>query len=173
MTEQIALVKKGVYAEVRPRLFGDVSKYKVTFKPSSNPHVFVSIRPGREIEYGLDVVERIAPKVPEVTFHVYGVGEPNKKGNITYHGVVSEEEFDRQIKKHHCGLRLNEFDGFSEVTAKSILHGQYPITRISYPEMWCYSGDEEVLVQLLRSLKYMTEPNPARDYWYNELSKPL
>ena len=59
---------------------------------------------------------------------------------------------------YHCGLRTNEHDGFSEVTSKSILMGQYPITKILYEGIWNYDTEDE-LVALIEKLKYMKEPN--------------
>lgn len=173
MTEQAALYNKGIYAATQPMLFDNPDKYQITFTPSQTPHVFTSIRPGREVEYGLPIIQRIAPRLPEITFHIYGI-EGESSGNLCYHGFVHPDQFDHEIKNYHSALRLNEFDGFAETTAKSILHGQYPITRIFYPRIWSHLGDEEILIELLSSLKYMSAPNTeARDYWYKELSKPL
>ena len=62
-----------------------------------------------------------------------------------------------------------EFDGFAETTAKSVLHGQYPITFIEYPWIDRATSLDE-LIRLLRDLKYKKEPNyVGRDYWIKEL----
>jgi hypothetical protein len=73
---------------------------------------------------------------------------------------------------YQCGLRLNKFDGFSEVTAKSVLMGQYPITTIKYPHIDT-AYDPKELIRLLSLLKYRMEPNPEREYWREELSKNI
>ena len=47
-----------------------------------------------------------------------------------------------KIKKMQCGLRLNKHDGFSEITAKSVLWGQYPITYLYHPKIDQYPADD-------------------------------
>lgn len=169
--EQETLYKSGIWAEVRPVFFGDPNDFPVSFFPSNRPQVFLNSHPGREAEYGVDVVERIAPSVPDVTFHVYGGGQRVSPPNVVHHGMVSEEKFNEDIKNYHCGLRLNHIDGFSEVTAKSILMGQYPITRIPAPNIDSFSTEEE-LINLLKRLKYKKEPNYfARQFWHDFLCR--
>ena len=88
---------------------------------------------------------RIASKLKEITFHVYGIdivnesklrnsirsGWPSKSqeelnkllktefANVVFHGRVPQEEFNSDIKNFNCGLTLNSNDEFSELTAKS------------------------------------------------------
>ena len=157
---------------VCPSYVGDIPE--VSFKPSQNPQVWLSCRPERKKEYGIGLVEEISKEVPEVTFHVYGIKNIYfyyAFHNIIYHGNVSEQQFNEEIKNYQAGLRLNEFDGFSEVLAKSILMGQYPISRIGYRFISSFVNKEE-LVQLLRNLKNYTEPNYAgRAYYLATLNK--
>lgn len=163
--EEFNLMQMGIYAEVVPMFF-DVCP-DVSFKPSETPHVYMTVHEGRESEYGLDVVYRIHEKVPEVTFHIFGI-EGNSHDNILYHGSVSNEEFNNKIEEYQAALRLNEFDGFSEILGKSILMGQYPISRIKYDHMDSFE-DELHLISLLHNLKHKIVPNPNRDYWYDKL----
>ena len=152
------LGQRGVkWAEIKHNFFGDVNDYPVSFKPSLNPRVFIHCPKGREAEYGLDIIKRIKHKVPEVQFIVF-------KGN------TPEEKYNEIIKNCQAGLRLNEADGFSEVLAKSLLLGQYPISTIYYPNI-DWAQNEQELVRLLKELKYKTKPNPLRDWWYKELNK--
>ena len=133
------------------------------------------------------MIEGIAWAVPDVTFHIYGTSKEiwhytsnpsilfnmETPINVIYHGKVSNEQFDEEIKSYQAGLRLNDFDGFAEVLAKSVLMGQWPISRISYP--WItHASDITSLVQELNSLKDKKEPNlEGRKYWLREFSKPL
>ena len=163
--EKNALRMKGIEAEVRPSFLEDVNDFPVSFKPSENPQVYLSCNKGREEEYGFDLIMKISYKVPEITFHLYGCQKCQNRGNIIFHGRVPPEQFNREIRNYQCGLRTNFRDGFSEITAKSVLLGQYPITRIKYPMIDNYETEEE-LIKLLKELKNKTEPNiKARDFW--------
>ena len=169
--EAKALYEIGIRASISPMIF-DAFNDKIGFKPSRNPHVYLCAQPQREKEYGVGLIEMIACMFPEITFHIYGVGGVNQK-NVIFHGKVPTEKFDKEIRQYQCGLRLNEFDGFSEVTAKSILLGQYPITKIKYPKI-DHAKDNESLIKLLRNLKNKKKPNKeARIYWIKQLEKSL
>ena len=68
---------------------------------------------------------------------------------------------------------MNDFDGFAEVLAKSVLMGQYPISRIAYPFI-DYAKDISSLIALLNDLHNKKEPNlEGRKYWLREFSKSL
>lgn len=161
------LRKMGIEPKIVPSFLEDINDFPVSFKPSKKPQVFLSAWKGREDEYGVGLVRRLAKKLPEITFHIYGAGEPKQEGNIVYHGRVSNEQFNREIKNYHCGLRPNEHDGFSEILAKSVLLGQYPVSKIKYPHIWNYRTENE-LVSLLRKLKKISCPNTAARNYYRE-----
>lgn len=179
----------GLNPEVCPSFLDDISNYPITFKPNLKPNIFLCGHPDRESEYGFGTIKQIAPRVPDAIFHIYGVEDNSTyfKGggiisgtnqmvddefsNIRYHGKVPEEQFNKEIQDYQCGLRPNKHDGFSEVTAKSILYGQYPITKIKYDNIWNYETEDE-LVALIEKLKTITEPNKeARDYYINKINK--
>lgn len=185
--EQLEIGRYGIDAEIHPMIFDATPK--VSFLPSKNPHVFITSHKERKKEYGVDFIESIAMYVPNVTFHFYGIIRgyhelwTDNKGrimnldyvglpNIVYHGKVSNEQFNEEIKGYQASIRLNEFDGFAESTAKSILMGQYPITRILYPHIDNFT-DEASLISLLNMLQYKDKPNPYRDFWYEKLTQPL
>lgn len=171
--EQDELTELGIKSEVRPSFVEDVNDFPISFKPSKNPQVFLSGWAGRQEEYGYGwVTDRLAWKCPEITFHLYGAGWKwlIRPTNVVLHGKVPQEQFNREIRNYHCGLRLNEHDGNSEIAMKSVLCGGYPITRIKYPMIDNYETEEE-LVALLRNLKYKREPNfRAREYWLRALN---
>lgn len=183
--EKCGIKVKGVI----PSFLDNVNNFPVSFKPTKRPQIFVCGHPNRETEYGLEIVRKIAPRVPEATFHIYGIGKSDnyfyqrhiplvdklatiddEYSNIWYHGKVPEGEFNNHITQYHCGLRMNEHDGFSEVTVKSVLMGQYPISKISYDKIWNYNTEDE-LVALIEKLKYMKEPNyEARSHYIKTLN---
>jgi hypothetical protein len=81
-------------------------------------------------------LEKLAQENPDVEFHCYGnekvfdVSSPN----IIMHKRVSQKVMDNQTSKMQGALRLTDMDGFSEIIAKSLLWGQWPISPfIDYP----------------------------------------
>ena len=178
--EAILLRSMDINAKVQPLCFDDPKQFEISYKHSNNPHVYVCCHPGYEEQYGVDMIEGIAWATPLITYHIYGIEKEiwhfafnNNPENVIYHGKVSNEQFNEEIKNYQAGLRLNDFDGFAEVLAKSVLMGQWPISRISYP--WItHATDITSLIQELNSLKDKKEPNlEGRKYWLREFSKPL
>ena len=180
IVEQKALKEMGIDAEIRYIFWGDVNKYPVSYKHSDRPQVWMTAHPGREKEYGVDLIVEIAKKIPEVIFHVYGVSKPFLEDYpwgrswdnemVIFHGIVSEEKLDEEIKGYQGSVRLNEFDGFAEVLAKSILLGQYPISRIPYPFIQQCKNEEE-LIQQLKNLSTYKQPNyKSREYLLKNIS---
>jgi len=176
--ERKELADLGIYSEIAQSFLEDIDDFQPCFKTNDERrHVYLSVRQGQEKEYGQELVEEIASRVPDVVFHIYGgkldVSEPFNmvvRDNIIYHGSVPQNIFNGDIRNYHCGLRCNEHDGFSEITAKSILLGQYPISRIRYQMVDNYQTKDE-LIALLKGLKNKTEPNiSVRNYWRFKLN---
>lgn len=194
--EQGALRKMGIEARIHPILFfDDWAKYPLSYEdPKGKPHVWLTCHPGREREYGVELVEEIADRVPEVTFHIFGIkkpfhevwhelayfpGQPTgeihnirqaTQPNIIYHGQIPSEQLDKMIRGYHAGLRTCEFDGCSHVTTKGTLLGQWSITRIKYPFNDHYETKEE-LIKLLKGLKNKRKPNiSGREHWLSVVS---
>jgi len=166
--EQKDLQELGILSFIRPSFLEEIPP--VSYKHSDRPKVYVSGHPDREKEYGFEFIERIAKKVPECFFALYGTKWKSSLTNVFCFGKVPPEQFNEEIKGYQCGLRLNEHDGFSEITAKSILMGQYPITRIKYPYIDYYYTEGE-LIELLKDLKNKTEPNiKAREFWIKNIN---
>jgi hypothetical protein len=167
-----------VKSTIVPSFMGNVSDYKVSYKHQQRPQVYVSIPEKREVEYGVEYLFMLARRLPQIDFHVYGIDRQNVYGfgdseghiNLHPHGRVSKELMNNNIKNMHCGLRLNATDGFSEITAKSILWGQYPITRLENPMIPHFENDDE-LVSLLESLSEMKTYNQkGREYYLKALN---
>lgn len=160
---------------------GNVKDYAVMFKPGNK--VYLSANEGRQEEYGWGIVAGIACALPEIEFHVYGakwLWQPLK--NVIVHGRVPKEKMNKEIQNMQCGLRLNKHDGFSEVTAKSVLWGQYPITYLHLPKITQYTSDDcgqpfclqglNSLVKELKKIPKKTKPNlEVREYYLKNLNQ--
>ena len=152
--------------EIKPTFLSNPHEFKVSYKQSETSSIFIHINRKAELESGLDLIEKVAKKVPEVAFHIYGRVAPRQgSSNIIYHGFVAEEQFNQEIKNYQAGLDLHVFSGFSEIIAKSILLGQYPISYVRYPYVDTFNNENE-LVALLKNLKNKKKPNyKTRDYY--------
>jgi len=169
--EQKELAEIGIESEIVQSFLDDIDKFPVSFKPTDKPHIFMSGHPNREEEYGFSLAMRLAERLPDFTFHLYGAGQRGKFKNIIIHGQVPEKDFNEEIKNYHCGLRPNDHDGFSEIVAKSVLMGQYPISFIPYKNIWTFK-DEDDLVKQLEKLKTIRKPNKeGRNYWRKNINK--
>jgi hypothetical protein len=137
VVEALALEKVGIQAQVVPSFLGNVGDFELCYKPSNKPKYYTSVS-GDDFElYGWDNIWKYAKKYPNVEFHLYGNRQEWKSyyENVIVHGRVSQEQMDSEIKEMQGALRLTEFDGFSEILAKSILWGQWPASLIRYPHM--------------------------------------
>lgn len=160
----------GIESKICPSFMGDIGKFPVSYKQAFKPKVYISGHPGREDEYGFDFVEKLAVRVPECEFHLFGAEWKPTAPNIVSHGRVEKQEFNRWIRTMQCGLRLNMSDGFSEITAKSVLMGQYPVTYLRYPMIPDFDTPAQ-LTSLLKSLRSMKKPNiAARNYYVAALN---
>ena len=169
--EAKALDEVGITARIRPMIF-DSPKFPISFERTDRPHVYMTAHEGREVEYGIRTIKQLAPFFPNITFHIYGITGYGAE-NVTYHGDVSEKQFNSDISKYHAAIRLNEFDGFAETLAKSALMGQYPISVIPYHYITCVP-DEKSLRAALEELPKKTHPNlAARMFWMKTLEVNL
>lgn len=119
---RLSLEKKGINAEIKYIFWGDAEKYI--------PQAWTCMHEKREIEYGIEEIRKMSK---DLIVHVYGIKKENEK-NIIYHGKVSEEQLDNEIRSYQIAIRLNKFDGMSEVVSKGILLGQKVISTIQYPD---------------------------------------
>ena len=169
------LRKVGIEPVVIPSFLGSINHYPISFKmPEGRWKIWMCAHDKRETEYGVDKAREIAKMFDNVEIHIYGVDKPTYRediSNVIYHGFVSENKLDEEIKKYHCGLRCNEHDGVSEVVIKSALLGQYIISRIPYDGVWHYEtfGD---LAELVAKLTQQTSPNyEGRTTWIKKINQ--
>jgi len=155
--ERIALNGWGIESQICPSFMGNSDDFEISYQPSEKPKVYTSVSGNNFKLYGWDKIPQLAQENPNIEFHLYGNTEPPfpdtvfKPANIFIHGRVSKEEMNREIRDMQGALRLTEFDGFSEILAKSVLMGQWPVSLIEYPHM--------LEVSEINKLKNKTEPN--------------
>lgn len=166
--EYDALKKLGIESQICPSFLGDTAKFQLNYQWSEKPKVYISVSSDNFGLYGWDKISDIANKNPEIEIHCYGnVNNPNIPAiyhNVIIHGRIPKEQMNKEIKNMQGALRLTNFEGFSEIIAKSILMGQYPISLIPYPHM--LSVDE------IGTLKDKKEPNIiGRSYYLQTLNR--
>lgn len=134
--EQVALRSVGIRSKVVPSFLGKVEDYEVSYPTSEKIKVYTSVSGDNFELYGWDKLPDLAYKNPDIEFHCYGnTKEVFSKWdpNLIFHGRVPKEQMNAEIKEMHGALRLTTFDGFSEIVAKSLLWGQWPVSLIEYP----------------------------------------
>ena len=171
--EDEALLQFGIDAIVQPVFFGDPTKFRPEFRQdgSKKVHAYLSAHKGREEEYGVFKVIAKAKDLPSVVFHIYGIEDNcdcNKPKNVIFHGKVSEEQFNKEIQNYHIALRFNEFDGFSDILAKSALLGQYQYSAIKYPHMFSGKQWGRCLRHVVKAKKNNKQ---AWEFWHHTLSQ--
>lgn len=164
--EQRRLEHFGIQSTVVPSFLGDVNDYDLEYQFSDKPKVYASVS-GDDFElYRWDGVEKLARENPGIEFHLYGNHKKWQSSckNIVVHGRVPKEKMNDEIKTMQGGLRLLKFDGFSEILAKSVLWGQWPISAIDYPHM--------LPVEDIGRLHVLNRPNKeGREHYLAVLNK--
>ena len=167
--EKRILLMSGIESQVCASFLGDIQKYDISFLLAERPQVYASVSGENFESYGWYLIDKIADSVPEVDFHLFGALIDIKRENVFVRGRVPKEQMNEEIKDMQCGLRLNPMDGFSEITAKSVLWGQYPIVRarFNYPYLDSFETEQE-LIGCLKNLRKKKEPNFEARKWYWE-----
>lgn len=132
------LRKFGIDSKIVLSFLGDVNQFNVEYKPQKKHKFYTSVSGDDFDLYGWDEIEELADEYPDVEFHLYGNKTPwyTDRKNIFVNGRVPQSQMDREIKEMTGALRLTKHDGFSEILAKSILWGQWPVSpHIDYPYM--------------------------------------
>lgn len=158
--EQALLMDLGISAMVTPSFLGRIEDYQICYEPSDTPKLYSSVSGDNFAQYGWPEIEVLAKKYPEYEFHLYGNTTDwwTENLNVYVHGRVPKQQMNKEIKKMQGAIRMTNFDGFSEILAKSILWGQWPVSLIEYPYM--------LKVDELEQLKEMTEPNQGGCAFY-------
>lgn len=164
MAEYKALFRVGIMATIRPSFLGDVDAYPLSYEHSERPKLYTSVSGDDFDLYGWDKIPRLAEENPHIEFHLYGntktLTHLFKLPNVIQHGRVPKEQMNEEIKHMQGALRLTEFDGFSEILAKSVLMGQWPVSVIPYLHM--------LQLQDIKTLHERTLPNTEGRAHYHQ-----
>ncbi len=133
--ECVALYKLGILAYIVPSFLGDVKVYQPRFKQNDKVRLYTSVSGDNFELYGWDKIPGLAENNPNVEFHLYGnvSNIEIQRGNVFIHGRVPQGQMDEECVAMTGALRLTQFDGFSEILAKSLLWEQWPVSLIEYP----------------------------------------
>lgn len=162
--EREALAEEGISATVCPSFLGDVN-LPLSYQHAERPKVYASVSGDNFEQYGWPKIMGLAKKHPDIDFWLYGnkADWPLVADNVFVCGRVPKEQMNAEIATMQGGIRMLAFDGFSEILAKSVLMGQWPISLIKYPHI--------LSVEELGTLKDRKEPNIAgRDYYQKVLN---
>ena len=148
----------GIYALIRPIFWGDASKYVPINEPLTKD-CYITANRGRGLEYGEMIVNALAWRFPDWTFHIFGIDPtiPVYCDNVKYYGWISEEEMDEIDKNFMVCFRFNQHDGFSQTVMKARMRGQYAITSIKYRDIANSYNTLDQLFDLFKS--YTTYPD--------------
>ena len=165
--EQDVLRKLGIGSVIRPSFLGRVQDYQISYKHSDRPKVYSSVSGDDFKLYRVEEIFKLADQNPGIEFYIYGTTKPvtwvAKYNNVVVRGWVPKEQMNSEIRQMQGALRLVKFDGFSEIIAKSLLWGQWPISVIPYTYV--------LPVKMLHTLKDMKEPNiKGREYYIKNLN---
>lgn len=166
--EQVALRSVGIRSKVVPSFLGKVEDYEISYPESPNIKVYTSVSGDDYKLYGWDKIPYLAKINPEIEFHLYGNTNLTKGimglnapelllPNVFFHGRVPKEQMNAEIKLMHGALRLTTFDGFSEIIAKSLLWGQWPVSIIEYPHTFKPEN--------MDMMKFIRKPNLKGREW--------
>lgn len=163
IVEYKALKKLGIESTIVPSFMGNIDDYDIEYTYNERPQVYASVSGDDFKLYKWEIIDRLASIYEGIDFHLYGNTKKweSKNKNVIVHGRVPKEIMNEEIKKMQGGIRLLDFDGFSEIIAKSILWGQYPISAIPYPHTLSLSE--------LNTLKDLKEPNFEGQEYYKKI----
>lgn len=161
--EQEALKEFGIESKIVPSFLGNVADFPLSYKPGIRIQLYTSVSGDNFKLYGWDKIYNLARENPKIEFHLYGNTKPfpipdsPEFSNIIIHGRVPKDQMNTETKEMTGALRLTEFDGFSEIIAKSLLWGQWPVSSIHYPNTLSPTQ--------LNVFNFKLEPNYAGREW--------
>lgn len=170
LVEYNALLDLGIDSYIVPSFLGDPTSYPQAYQHSTTPKLYTSVSGDNFELYGWNMLPTLALKHPEVEFHLYGSNHEwcdylqNNWPNLINHGRVPKEVMNAEIAQMQGAIRLTEFDGFSEILAKSVFMEQWPVSLIPYPHM--------LTLERIKDLAYLEYPNVGgREYYQEQVNK--
>jgi hypothetical protein len=132
---QAEMFRIGVYGVKRYIFWADPAKF--TPQTGLTKDAYIVAKKGNEEIYGECIVNSLAWKYPEWTFHIFGCSPtvPVYCDNVKYYGWIPEDEMDEITLKFGCCIRHNVHDGFPQIVCKSLLREQYVLTQLPYDKL--------------------------------------
>lgn len=135
--EKNKLKQFGINAKVVPSFLGNVAEYQIIYEKKIRPALYTSVSGDEFNLYGWHKIYSLALSNPGIDFFLYGNSRPftecDTLANVFLRGRIKKEIMNQEIQTMQGALRLTKFDGFSEIIAKSLLWGQWPVSLIEYP----------------------------------------
>lgn len=158
------LASMGIYSLIRPIFWGDASKYVPTNEPLTKD-CYMTANKGRGVEYGEMIMNALAWRFPDWTFHIFGIDPtiPVYCDNVKYYGWITEDEMDEIDKNFMVCFRFNQHDGFSQTVMKARMRGQIAITSIHYGSLTAHYDSFELLMTFFKPLQNLIKRNPTEE----------
>ncbi len=154
--EHDKLLWLGIESKIAPSFLGHIERFPVEENRLERKRYYTSVS-GDDFEtYGWDKIKEFSRNNP-AEYHFYGNDRlpawsfnelKSIDAKFIFHGKVPKEQMNEECKTMTGCIRMTEFDGFSEILAKSVLWGQKPISLIDYPFLHAENPREELLKTL-------------------------
>jgi glycosyltransferase involved in cell wall biosynthesis len=128
------------------------SEFWVDFNTPRPPKTFVTVakgvsKPSRATVKGIDLIEKIAPCLPDCKFAIVGDGDYRaKSSNILVLGATDAEGLRKILNGHRFYLQLSMSEGFPNALAEAMLCGCIPIGS-AVGDVSAIIGDDSLVLQ--------------------------
>ena len=133
------LKTKGIEAEILP-----ITPFNLQFKIAKMPqeHAVIIYMPrGVEMDYGIDQIEKVFPKYPQIPFYIVANDDKEKFkefSNVHVLGRLTKDEMEELYNKVSIVIRIHISDGLSMSILEGMAKGKKIIWNCKYP--LCYPG---------------------------------
>lgn len=138
--------------------------------PDSGYHIGCYVPSKLSRYYNLDLVLEIAEKMPDITFHIYGidgVSDSYRKDNIVpYKDTVTD--MPKFIGNMNCGLRITTHDTYSMSAIEYNMAGRWFINNHDMPccDKISHEPTSDEIISVIHSIRNRSGQNiDGRDYY--------
>lgn len=111
--------------------------------------------------HGVDIIEKLAEKIPDYEFHIVGINRKSKIGNLKYYGPMSYEDYVKILEKCHICIgtlalhRKNMIEACPLKVREYLAHG-FPVI-IGYKDTAFLNNTPDFILELDFSNDEVTE----------------
>lgn len=151
---------KGIDADILP-----ITPFNLQFEIARMPkdHAVIIYMPqGVEMDYGLDQIERVFPKYPQLPFYIVANDDKERFkafGNVHVLGRLTKDEMENLYNKVSIVIRIHHSDGLSMSILEGMAKGKKIIWNCKYP--LCHPGS--TTEEICRSLDELLKETPQAD----------